>query len=78
MRIFATFILLMMGLGFAIARFLHLGGVYLEYSDVFPTWESQANAPRELAFSVIYLASAAVVGYWPTLRRAMRFRQSKQ
>lgn len=77
MRVFVTFILLMMGLAFAFVGLLHLGGVYLEFSDVMPSWESRANVPRELAFSVIYLAAAAVVGFWPTVRRVLRFGQSK-
>jgi len=75
MRVFVTFILLMMGLAFAFVGLLHLGGVHLEYSDIVPTWESRANAPRELPFSVIYLAAAAVVGYWPTVRRVLKLKQ---
>lgn len=77
MRVFACFILLMMGLGFAFVGLLHLGGVHLEYSHVLPHWESRAGATRELIFSGVYLAAAAFVGYWPTVLRVLKLRPPK-
>jgi hypothetical protein len=77
MRVFVCFILLMMGLGFAFVGFIHLGGRQIEFSDVVPTRESGGAATREFIFAEVYLVAAAIVGYWPVIRRVLKLRPQK-